>query len=63
MMRVWLYGMVIPGLLGLAALAAIVLPGDGDDLTYTRLLIGCGSMIAVCIGGGFLGGRAAGRHQ
>ncbi|WP_406418473.1 hypothetical protein [Streptomyces sp. NBC_01614] len=63
MLRVWLYGMVIPGALGLAVMAAIVLPGDGSDLTYTRLLTGCGALIAVCIAGGFVGGRIAGRRM
>lgn len=63
MLRVWLYGMVIPGALGLAVMAAIVLPGDGSDLTYTRLLAGCGALIAVCIAGGFVGGRIAGRRM
>lgn len=62
MLRIWLYGMVLPGMLGLAAMAAIVLPGDGDDLTYPRLLFGCAAMIAVCVAGGYVGGRAAGRR-
>lgn len=62
MLRVWLYAMLLPGLLGIAALAAIVLPGDGDDLTLTRLLTGCGVMIAVQVIGGYVGGRAAVRR-
>lgn len=60
MTRIWLYGMAIPALLGLATLAAIVLPGD--DLTYTRLLVGCGVMIAVMTGGGYVGGRVVARR-
>jgi hypothetical protein len=62
MMRIWLYGMAIPGILGLAVMAAIVLPGDGGDLTLTRLLIGCGAMIAVQVCGGYVGGRTAVRR-
>lgn len=62
MTRVFLYGMVIPGMLGLAMLALVVLPGDGDDLTLTRLLAGCAAMIAVQVAGGFIGGRVAGRR-
>lgn len=60
MTRIWIYGMVIPALLGLATLAAIVLPGD--DLTYTRLLVGCGVMIAVMTVAGYVGGRVVARR-
>lgn len=63
MHRVLLYGMLIPGVLGIATLAAVVLPGDGDDLTLTRLLLGCAAMIAVQVSGGFIGGRIAGRRM
>ncbi|MEU4967763.1 hypothetical protein [Streptomyces smyrnaeus] len=62
MLRLWLYGMVIPGVLGLVAMAAIVLPGDGGDLTYTRLLTGGGALIATCVLGGYVGGRVAWRR-
>lgn len=62
MRRIWLYTMLLPGLLGIAALAAIVLPGPGSDLTLTRLLTGCAAMIAIQAGGGYLGGRAATRR-
>lgn len=62
MLRFFLYTTVIPSVLGLVAMAAIVLPGDGDDLTYTRLLTGGAAMIAVCIAGGYMGGRAVGRR-
>jgi hypothetical protein len=61
MRRLWLYATITPGLLGLTALAAIVLPGNGDDLTLTRVLIGCGAMIAVQFVGGYLGARTARR--
>ncbi|WP_329336116.1 hypothetical protein OG252_13170 [Streptomyces sp. NBC_01352] len=60
MTRIWLYTVAFPGLLGLATMAAIVLPGD--DLTLTRLLAGCGAMIAVQVIGGYLGGRASVRR-
>lgn len=63
MLRIWLYGMVIPGVLGLVAMAAIVLPGDGDNLTYTRLLTGCAALIATCTAGGYVGGRMATRSR
>ena len=36
---------VIPCALGLAAMAAIVLPGSGDDLGMARLLLGCSMLI------------------
>lgn len=58
--RTFVYGMVIPGILGLGVLAAVVIPGA--DLSLPRLLLGCAGMIVVQIVGGFLGGRAAGRH-
>lgn len=61
--RIWLYAMLIPGALGIATLAAIVLPGDGDDLSLTRLLVGAGAMILVQCGGAFIGGKAAVRRQ
>lgn len=55
MLRLWLYAMVVPGVLGLAAMAAIVLP-HGNDLTLTRLLAGCSAMITVQVVGGAVGG-------
>lgn len=60
MLRIWLYGIVLPMLLGLTVLAVIALPGD--DLTVTRLLVGCGVMIAVQTIGGYVGGRAVARR-
>ncbi|GAA3155490.1 hypothetical protein ACFQ0X_44125 [Streptomyces rectiviolaceus] len=60
--RLFLYGMAIPGFVGLAAMAGVVLPGDGDDLSLPRLLAGGFTMMAIQIGGGFVGGRIAGRH-
>lgn len=53
------YTTVLPALLGLAVMAAVVLPGD--DLTLTRLLFGCGAMIAVQVVTAYLGGRMAAR--
>jgi hypothetical protein len=61
MLRAWFYVMVIPGVLGLAAMAAIVLP-YGDDLSLARLLVGCAAMIVVQVAGGFVGGRVTGRR-
>lgn len=59
-LRLWLYSTLIPAALGIAALAAVVLPGD--DLTLTRLLAGGGAMILVQCGGAYIGGRAAVRR-
>jgi len=44
-MRNFIRYTVIPCTLGLAAMAAIVLPGPGDDLGLTRLLVGCSMLI------------------
>ncbi|MFW3477361.1 hypothetical protein [Streptomyces microflavus] len=35
----------VPCALGLGAMAAIVLPGSGDHLSLTRLLVGCSMLI------------------
>jgi hypothetical protein len=51
--------LVIPGILGLAAMAAIVLPRGGHELTWPRLLSGCAAMVVIQ----FLGGLIAGRRQ
>ncbi|KNE83287.1 hypothetical protein AB0B04_18960 [Streptomyces xinghaiensis] len=40
----------IPCGLGLVAMAAIVLPGPGDQLSMTRLLVGCSMMIVFPLG-------------
>lgn len=61
--RIAVYGMLIPGLIGLTAMAAIVLPGGGNDLSLTRLLCGGAVMTAIQIIGGYTGGRIAGRHH
>lgn len=45
MLRIWLRDVVAPCALGLAVMAAIVLPGSGDGLGMTRLLIGCSTLI------------------
>jgi len=60
--RIFIYGMLIPGILALSSLAAVVLPG-GDDLSLTRLLLGCGAMLAIQVTGGFAGGWLAGRQH
>jgi len=48
--RIWLCSVVLPGILGLAALAAIVIPGGGD-LTWPRLIAGLSVYAAIHIGG------------
>lgn len=59
--RTFIYGMIIPGILALGAMAAIVLPGD--NLSMTRLLTGCGAMLVVQITGSLVGGYIAGRQH
>jgi hypothetical protein len=51
-----LYTMVLPGLLGLGAMAFIVLPfaRDGHELTWPRLLAGRAAMGIIQIGGGYI---------
>lgn len=58
--RLFVYGMVIPGAIGLAVFAAFVLPGE---LTWMRLIIGGLVMVAVQATGGYVGGRLAVRPQ
>lgn len=53
LMRNFVRYMVIPCSLGLAAMAAIVLPGPGDDLSMTRLLLGCSMLLLVPAGMGW----------
>ncbi|MFF2731759.1 hypothetical protein ACFVS9_28110 [Streptomyces sp. NPDC058008] len=57
----------IPCTLGLAAMAAIVLPGPGEDLGMTRLLVGCSMLILFPAGAAWLLPRLesqpAQRHQ
>ena len=60
MTRIWIYGMVIPALLGIATMAAVVLPGPG--LTLTRLLAGGVAMIAVQVTAAYIGSRVAVRQ-
>lgn len=49
--RLIIYGNLIPYGIGLVAMSAIVLPGDGADLTFKRLLIGLGVLGAIQIVG------------
>lgn len=56
--RTFLYGMAIPGVLALAALAAILLPA-GAHLTWARLGIGFAAYLAVNLGGAAIGTRYA----
>lgn len=60
-----LYTMILPGLLGLGAMACIVLPfaRGGHELTYPRLFAGLAAMALVQIGGGYIAGRAIGRRN
>jgi len=60
-----LYTMILPGLLGIGAMACIVLPfaRDGHELTWPRLLAGCAAMAIIQIGGGYIAGRAIGRRN
>lgn len=64
-MKYLLYTMLLPGLLGLGALASIVLPfaRGGDELTLTRLLVGCATMLVIQAAGGYIAGYAIGRRS
>lgn len=61
MARVVVYGMVIPSVLGLVAMAAIVIPRGGHELSWPRLLAGCAALVVIQVVGGYVGGRAATR--
>ncbi|MFF0736866.1 hypothetical protein ACFYVK_35295 [Streptomyces chartreusis] len=50
----FVYGVVAPNLLGLAALAAIVLPGDPGT---GRILLGFAVYLIVVVGGSGVGNR------
>ncbi|MEW2266880.1 hypothetical protein [Streptomyces sp. NPDC047868] len=60
-----LYTMVLPGLLGISAMACIVLPfaRAGHELTYPRLFAGLAVLGIIQIGGGYIAGRAIGRRM
>lgn len=55
-----LYTMILPGLLGIGAMACIVLPfaRGGHELTWPRLLTGLATLGIIQIGGGYIAGRA-----
>ncbi|MER7488692.1 hypothetical protein ABTY20_22865 [Streptomyces sp. NPDC126497] len=57
-----LTGVLAPVLLGHLALAAIVLPGDGE-LTGARLATGLAALLAVSTAGGYAAGRMSGRKS
>jgi len=59
-----LYTMILPGLLGIGVMASIVLPfaRDGHELTWPRLLAGCGALIVLQVGGGYIASRAIGQR-
>lgn len=59
MLQIWLRGVVAPCALGVAAMAAIVLPGSGEDLGMTRLLVGCSMLIIVPAGASWVSLRRA----
>ena len=61
MARSFMLGMVIPFLLGLAAMTAIVIPRGGHELTWPRLLSGCAALVATQVVCGYIGGRVVGR--
>lgn len=62
-LRLAIYGMLIPGIIGIAAMAAIVLPRGGHELTLPRLLAGCAALLVVQVAGGYIGGRLYGRRH
>ena len=60
-----LYTMILPGLLGLGAMACIVLPfaRGGHELTWPRLLTGLAVLGIVQVGGGYIAGRVIDRRS
>lgn len=62
-LRLMLTGMLIPGILGLAAMAAIVIPRGGHELTWPRLLTGCAALVTIQIIGGYVTGRLYARKH
>ncbi|MEU6965119.1 hypothetical protein [Streptomyces chrestomyceticus] len=59
--RVLLLAVLPAGLLGIAAAAAVWLPGGGD-LSWTRLLLGCALWLVVQVGGSAVLGYLVGRR-
>lgn len=59
-----LYTMALPGLLGIGAMACIVLPfaRGGHELTWPRLLAGLAALGVIQIGGAYIAGRFIGRR-
>lgn len=59
------YTMILPGLLGLGAMACIVLPfaRGGHELTWPRLLAGCAALGIIQIVGGYIAGSVIGRRR
>ncbi|WP_405747793.1 hypothetical protein [Streptomyces canus] len=51
--RIWLQAVALPGVVGLAVLAAVVLPA-GDNLSWPRLVAVFGAYIAIHVGGSAL---------
>lgn len=61
--RLIVTGMLIPGVLGIGAMAAIVIPRGGHELTWPRLLTGLATMVVVQVVGGYIAGRLSVRSQ
>ncbi|MEV6421833.1 hypothetical protein [Streptomyces sp. NPDC051662] len=62
LVRLLAYGMLVPGIIGSAAMAAIVLPRGGHELTWPRLLAGCATLLTIQLAGALIGGRLAVRQ-
>ncbi|WP_330335736.1 hypothetical protein OHS33_39520 (plasmid) [Streptomyces sp. NBC_00536] len=60
-MRFLLWVVLLPGLIGIAAMAAVLLPG-ANDLSLPRVLAGGAAMMAVQVAGGWIGGYQLGRR-
>jgi hypothetical protein len=62
MFRLAMYQVIAPSIISLAALAAIVLPRGGHELTAARFAAGAATFIALQFAGGYLGRRLAARR-
>lgn len=61
--RLIVTGMVIPGVLGIGAMAAIVIPRGEHELSWPRLLSGLAAMLVVQVVGGYVAGRLSVRAE
>lgn len=55
--------MVVPLVLGIAGMAAVVLPRGGHELTWPRLIAGLGILGVFQVGGGYVTGRICARKR